>query len=134
MIDDEIDRLTDLDDEIEQYDQRISELRDQRQDLKTEYEATLTTALAKLQDEYEEPLTLLEVNERGRMSFEYEEVLTDDGIETRGGGYHDWDGAVSVEYYLERSYRGTGEHLELLGERLANLDETPPTITYPIPS
>jgi hypothetical protein len=109
------------------------EVKDQRDAAWQEYRETVVGALEDLQDEIEDPVTLLEVSERGRMRFEYEERLTPDGIES-GDGFNDWDGAVEAEEYLEMPYRGTREHVEKIADRLEGLDDEPPEITYPVPS
>ncbi len=118
---------------LEAIDAVYQEVNEQRKETWQQYRATVVGALDELQDEIDDPVRLLEVSERGRMSFEYEERLTPDGIES-GDGFNDWDGAVSPEEYLEMPYRGTRDHVENVADRLQDLDEEPPEITYPVPS
>lgn len=118
---------------LEALDTVYEEVKAQRDEAWQEYRETVVDALEDLQDEVDDPVTLMEVSERGRMSFEYEERLTPDGIES-GDGFNDWDGAIEPEEYLELPYRGTREHVENVADRLQDLDDEPPEITYPVPS
>lgn len=137
-----MDAIQDYLDRIEQHEARketIDEVyravRDQRKEIHSAYRETVTEALEALQEEINDPVPLVDVRERGRLSFDYQEVLTSDGIVTEGGGFHDWDGSVSVDDYLDRPYRGTGEHYDKLVDRLDDIDgEDIPTIQYPVPS
>jgi len=121
----DIDTLTD----------EIEALREDRAAVRQEQREYVTEALESVQDGLgaDGRFPLIAVAERGRMTFDYEEVLTADGVETSGDGYHDWDGAIGLEEYLDRQYRGTTEHIEKLAERLAGPeDDALPRMQYPI--
>lgn len=131
----------DLDAELDAYQQdldaltdEIGELREQRSVVREQQRESVIGALEAIQQELVDgdQYPLVDVAERGRMSFDYEEVLTVDGVETTDGGYHDWDGAIDVGAYLERQYRGTTEHIEKLADRLAGPDDDLPRMQYPI--
>ncbi|MCJ7428773.1 MAG: hypothetical protein MUP66_00105 [Candidatus Nanohaloarchaeota archaeon QJJ-5] len=135
VLDQYLDDLRQQRDTLEEITTRYEKIREKRHQTREQYKETVIDALETLQEEIEDPVPLLSVEERGRMDFDYQEILTPDGVETRGGGYHTWDDPVSVETYLDRHYRGTEEHIDLLADRLANLDEDDlPTIRYPINS
>lgn len=128
---DEIDRQSTR---VEAIETLYDEIAEQRKATVQAYRDTVVEALEQLQAEIDDHVTLLEVQERGRMSFDYQEVLTPDGVMTDGSGYHDWDDTISVDEYLDRHYRGTREHVDLLAERLTTNDQELPTIQYPIHS
>jgi hypothetical protein len=132
---DRLDQIKQQQAQIETIDEVYRTVREQRKDIHSSYRATVTEALETLQQEIDEPIPLLQVQERGRLSFDYQEALTEDGVVTEDGGFHDWDGAISVNEYLDKPYRGTGEHYDLLVERMDDLkSEDVPTIQYPVPS
>lgn len=120
--------------DIDALTEEIEELREQRSAVREQQRESVVGALEAIRQELgdEDQYPLIDVAERGRMSFDYEEVLTADGVETTDGGYHDWDGAIGVDEYLERQYRGTTEHIEKLADRLAGPDDDLPRMQYPI--
>lgn len=119
---------------FEEIDAVYQEVKEQHQETWQAYQEAVVDALEEVRDGIDEPVTLVEVAERGRMNFEYEERLTADGIETSDGGFNDWAGAVGPEEYFSMPYRGTREHVEKVADRIRELDDEPPEITYPVPN
>ncbi len=144
-IENRLESLSELREESTQLLNQIDDLSEKHDEVMSKHDEVLVGALEYVQEalgengaEYGEEVELVQVEEFGRVSSNYKEVLTPGGVETKSYGRNDWEGAISVEEYLERTYRGTNEHKEALVGRLEELAdgvENPDgdLPTYPVP-